>query len=212
MALMIGFSLPPAAYAQSAEGNAARPEELRMLPGDIEGGLDDEFVSTGPVTARVTEGSYAIDANGLENLRRAVTEATTDLGAGVRAVASTRVDMTPKVETEQVGSSCAVTAASVDLETLVTLPQWRQFDYASDEEKSAWTRYVDALRAHENLHVAISEEWATRLLTTIAALPHQGTCADVRAEVDAALARVLERHNAAQLALDAQVRDAIAAR
>lgn len=156
--------------------------------------------------ARVVEQTYPISAAGIDGLRLAMQEAVLPIGQNRNAVASTAIEMIPEVTYDEAEGFCGVSGVTVDVRATVTLPEWREYQYGSAEERAAWDRYVGALRAHEDLHVAIGEEFAGNLSEVIAGLPTTTNCDALRVDVARERQRVLDRHNTAQLALDEGVR------
>ena len=210
---LAALALAQAASAQTPRSavpnDASRSIETEEVV--IPDGLDDG-PTAGPVVANVRRGSYPINATGIDGLRRAITESLRPIGGGRSGVASTKVTMTPRVEYRESDGRCSIRSARVELDTLVTLPEWRQLQYGNATERAWWNGYTGELLAHENLHVGIAEEWATRLQSIVAGLGPAPSCEALRAQVADAERRVLERHNAAQIALDVRTRQEAARR
>lgn len=172
----------------------------------------DDVPASTAVIADVRLGTYPVNASSIEGLNRAMREVLLPIGGARPATASTKVTMTPMVSYAEVEGQCLITSSTVDLDVLVTLPEWRQRRYANETERNAWDGYVSALRQHEELHVQTAEEYAERFQSALRGLPAARDCDVQRVRVGEVETNVLARHRAAQELIDFRVRQGAAAR
>lgn len=154
--------------------------------------------------AKVLRQNYEISATGLDGIRQTMREVTLPIGLNRKAVASTNVKMTPNVVFDETPEACSISGVTVDVTATVTLPRWREYAYGNAQEQRAWNNYVAALSRHEDLHVAIGEEYGGNLQAVLEALPTRRTCDELRSDIARERGRVLDRHRTAQNALDAR--------
>lgn len=165
---------------------------------------DDGDRAATKAIAQVVRQTYEISATGLDGIRQTMREATLPIGLNRKAVATTNVRMTPNVAFDETPEACSIAGVTVDVLATVTLPRWREYAYGNAEEQRAWDNYVGALSAHEDLHVAVGEEYGGNLQEVLEALPARTTCDLLRADIARERGRVLDRHRTAQNALDAR--------
>ncbi len=90
---------------------------------------------------------------------------------------------------------CSVSGVATKLELAITLPRWAMADAASPALRERWSRYVQALAAHEEKRLEHARELERALGNALAVLPPATDCAaldaaaNARYEALAALAR-----------------------
>jgi predicted secreted Zn-dependent protease len=86
---------------------------------------------------------------------------------------------------------CGVGTVATQLELAMTLPRWTPHEGASADLVQRWTKYVDALMAHENARLDKARELERDLKPALQALPLAADC-------NALDAAVVERYEALQ--------------
>ena len=103
-------------------------------------------------------------------------------------------------------AACAITDVRVVARVQITLPRWRGTHRADSSVAAEWTRFVVALRRHENGHAAIVRSAARRMARRLGLLRTFRSCARLERAADAAGARILEEARAAEAAYDERTR------
>jgi predicted secreted Zn-dependent protease len=85
--------------------------------------------------------------------------------------------------------------ATISLSLVVHLPDWQEREQAPAALRKSWDRFLTALTAHEEGHVEISIEHATKLRNELAALTPEASCQELTAKFQ-------DRANAAQARMD----------
>ena len=99
-------------------------------------------------------------------------------------------------------SMCAVTNATVRLETHLTLPRWTDRDRAGRETVLIWDTLLADIKRHEERHAEIARQYARKLESTLEGLHPERTCEQMEAKVDATSKAIIEEHKAAQRKFD----------
>lgn len=95
------------------------------------------------------------------------------------------------------GGRCRVTALTLSVRVVVTLPEWRHARRAPAQERMRWGRIEAAIRDHEYTHRDLTVEAAERLHARLSTLEARGCSALHRAfqgEMSVADARLSESH------------------
>jgi predicted secreted Zn-dependent protease len=92
--------------------------------------------------------------------------------------------------------------ASVSLSLVVHLPDWQERDAAPAALQRSWERFLKALTAHEEGHVEISIEHATRLRNELGTLTPEPSCLELTAKFEDHAKRAQARMDQAQADYD----------
>jgi predicted secreted Zn-dependent protease len=98
--------------------------------------------------------------------------------------------------------TCAVSDVQVSTRVTVTLPTWEPPEGTSQALVEQWRTYEDALRTHEDGHVAIALASGEALLATLQALPPAPSCDVLQVNVKDAAEHVLDACRAQHVAYD----------
>jgi predicted secreted Zn-dependent protease len=100
--------------------------------------------------------------------------------------------------------TCSVSEVHVSTQVTVTLPAWEPSEGTSQTLIDQWQAYMDALRMHEQGHVAIALASGEELLATLRALPSAPSCDALQARVSDITEGVLDECRAQHVAYDKQ--------
>ena len=127
------------------------------------------------------------------------------------ALAVARIRMIPDVAYDRSGGRCRFQRARVGVNAAVTLPRFIDRNRTEPGLKRAIDNLDEYARFHEAVHVAIANEYADRIATSLAALPGEANC-DALDERAAAVSRaLLQQHDGAQRRFDADEQRRLAA-
>lgn len=85
----------------------------------------------------------------------------------------------------------------VEIEATITLPVLKSDDKLTKGAKKEWARWLKALTAHEDLHVAAGQEVADKAAAQLSAMKGTGQGKDKDAAIKAAEADFVKQYNAA---------------
>lgn len=91
--------------------------------------------------------------------------------------------------------TCSVHGIQVAIETITTMPDWRDADSASAELRTQWAAFVAALRTHEEGHRRIAIEAAIAVKRRLEDLGI-AECSSYAREAELAFRRLLDSYNA----------------
>lgn len=121
---------------------------------------------------------------------------------GNRHPGATRMVFTSRIGYGEQGGSCRIMAATVTVKTHVILPRWRQRARADAETRVFWDTLSSDIKRHEESHVVIAKNHARELEDALKASAAQKTCAQATAKAKEITAKILEKHDQAQLQFD----------
>ncbi len=121
---------------------------------------------------------------------------------GSRHPGATRMVFTSRIGYGEKGGSCRIMATTVTVKTHVILPRWRQRARADAETQVFWDTLSSDIKRHEESHVVIAKNYARELEEALKASAPQKTCAQATAKAKEITARILEKHDRAQLQFD----------
>ncbi|WP_136656441.1 DUF922 domain-containing protein [Nitratireductor sp. XY-223] len=125
------------------------------------------------------------------------------------AIGTTETRMTPRVKTVRNGETCRIESAEIDLDLLVTLPEWSELNRADGRTRSAFEALSRHVEWHEQQHVDISKKHKTLIEKALVAIPPQKTCRQLMTKARSKFRAMFEAHNREQRAFDASEREAI---
>jgi len=97
--------------------------------------------------------------------------------------------------------TCSVHGLEVAIETITTMPDWRDADSASTELRTQWAAFLAALRAHEEGHRRIALEAAIAVKRRLEDLGI-AECSSYAREAELAFRRLLDTYNARDVEYD----------
>lgn len=125
------------------------------------------------------------------------------------AIGTTETRMTPRVKTVREGDTCRIETAEIDLDLLVTLPEWSELNRADGRTRSAFEALSKHVEWHEQQHVDISKKHKSLIENSLVAIPPQKSCRQLMTKARALFRAMFEEHNREQRAFDASEREAI---
>ena len=99
-------------------------------------------------------------------------------------------------------NACALADVRVVARIRITLPRWGGIGRADPSLAAEWSRFIAALRRHENEHAGIASNAARRVARRLAALGPSRSCARLERKADAAAGQILKEVRAAEIAYD----------
>src|SRR5258706_13159582 len=107
-------------------------------------------------------------------------------GDGKRYAGKTRWDVQWKFRHEQQGTVCAMKDVAVAVGVAQTLPRWRGEDKGAAALKARWTRFIEALRRHEDGHKEHALKAGRQIEAAVLAVGPASNCEDLGAAANAA--------------------------
>lgn len=99
-------------------------------------------------------------------------------------------------------NACALADVRVVARIRITLPRWSGARRADPTLAAEWSRFIAALRRHENGHARIARKAARRVARRLGALGPSRSCARLERKADAAAGQILREVRAAEIAYD----------
>ena len=87
----------------------------------------------------------------------------------------TQTELDVNYDPTEISGGCVIKDTEVDLEVVITLPEWLPATDIAPTLQSDWRRFRRALEAHEDQHRAIAVEGAERAFDAVAEL-YRPTC------------------------------------
>lgn len=121
------------------------------------------------------------------------------------ALASAAIKFEPVAVFQKTTSDgCSFESAKFRVKANITLPRWENRSQSKDTDlKRAWDFLEKYAKVHEHTHVAIAEKYASKLETTLMALPAEKTCEQLDRKAATAAKKISRDHDRAQLKFDA---------
>ena len=145
------------------------------------------------VRAEVTEIPYTVTGTTVAEIRLSLlTAATAALGTGPVGLHSAR--LTPRYSYGQQGSYCEITDLTIELESAIQVPRWRDRYAAGSTVIAMWDAYIRELRGHEYTHrenLYLQARDISRELYRI----ERPTCASMQSVVNSILVRIYDRYS-----------------
>jgi len=117
-------------------------------------------------------------------------------GDGKRYAGKTRWDVQWKFRHEQQGTVCAMKDVAVAVGVAQTLPRWRGEDKGAAALKARWTRFIEALRRHEDGHKEHALKAGRQIEAAVLAVGPASNCEDLGAAANAAAQAIVTKYQA----------------
>lgn len=121
---------------------------------------------------------------------------------GLRHPGATRMNFTTKVGYANDGNHCRIVSADTTVKASIVLPKWRQRRHANAEVRIFWDTLFADIKRHEERHVEIAKAHARELEQTLRRPARYKTCEQAAARAGEISARVLAKHDRAQIEFD----------
>jgi predicted secreted Zn-dependent protease len=122
--------------------------------------------------------------------------------SGRRHPGATRMEFTTRVGYGEVKGACQVVQASVTVKARVILPKWRRSRKAEQDVRLIWDTLSSDIKRHEESHVIIAKNHAREMEQALKGLGRQENCQIAAAKVKAISAKLLQKHDRAQVEFD----------
>jgi predicted secreted Zn-dependent protease len=122
--------------------------------------------------------------------------------SGRRHPGATRMEFTTRVGYGEVKGACQVVQASVTVKARLILPKWRRSRKAEQDVRLIWDTLSSDIKRHEESHVIIAKNHAREMEQALKGLGRQENCQIAAAKVKAISAKLLQKHDRAQVEFD----------
>ena len=86
--------------------------------------------------------------------------------------------------------SCAVDQVEIAVTSVVTRPDWVNVADLPEDARKEWSRYLTALEAYQDGHLAITTDMAGKIVERLEALPAEPSCTALEARIGETAAAV----------------------
>ncbi|MDF1607429.1 DUF922 domain-containing protein [Hoeflea sp. YIM 152468] len=118
--------------------------------------------------------------------------------SGIRHPGATRIKLGGSVKYKNAGGKCRVVAATVKLETHLTLPRWKNRSKADRQTVLIWDTLSSDIKRHEERHAEIARQYARKLEKALEALRPEPTCKLMEARASQTSKSIIDKHAADQ--------------
>jgi predicted secreted Zn-dependent protease len=116
---------------------------------------------------------------------------------------ATRMEFTTRLGyAEGTNGSCEIVQANVSVRARVILPRWRRSKKADEDVRLIWDTLSSDIKRHEESHVIIAKNHAREMEEALKGLYRQKSCRILAAKAKAISAKLLEKHDRAQVEFD----------
>lgn len=141
---------------------------------------------------------YTVSARSAPRLVQQLALRGPRLDGHVRALASAKLRLDPKVEFASQHGRCHIRSVNMRVHATVTLPRWRERKRIGGALGASWDRFFAFAKRHEEQHIQIAVKHAERFEHRVARLAPTRSCNKLSRRVDAALRRALNEQGAEQ--------------
>jgi predicted secreted Zn-dependent protease len=120
----------------------------------------------------------------------------------MRHPGATRMAFTTRIGYGQKPGYCQIVSATVTVKVKVILPRWRHPRKADPGVKLFWDTLSADIKRHEESHVVIAKNHARELEDALKASGRQKNCQLAAAKAKEITARILAKHDRAQMQFD----------
>ena len=121
---------------------------------------------------------------------------------GMRHAGATRMNFTTKIGYASNSRGCSVVSAATVVKANVILPKWRHRSRADADMRLFWDTLFADIKRHEERHVGIAKAHARELEQALRKTGRFRTCEAAAANAKEISAKILARHDRAQLEFD----------
>jgi predicted secreted Zn-dependent protease len=121
---------------------------------------------------------------------------------GSRHPGATQMEITTRIDYAPGNRGCAIAKVSVNVQTRIILPRWRQRAKADGDTRVIWDTLSADIKRHEETHVMIAKNHARELERALMRVGRARSCTAAAAGAKATMNRILARHNRAQKEFD----------
>lgn len=115
---------------------------------------------------------------------------------------ATQMEFTTRISYKQSSGACKIVDAHVTVKAKVILPRWRRSRKAEQDVRLIWDTLSADIKRHEESHVVIAKNHAREMELALKAMDRQKTCQAAAAKAKDVTAKILAKHDSAQMAFD----------
>ncbi|MBI1235424.1 MAG: DUF922 domain-containing protein [Alphaproteobacteria bacterium] len=93
---------------------------------------------------------------------------------------------------QRVGEGCWIAGGSMTAHTIVSAPEWVDYERANRSLRRRWDAYAEQVALHSQGHIEISRQGAQIIAQRLAAIPPQQSCSELRTLVDSTLDSLID--------------------
>ncbi len=164
---------------------------------------DSDSDSNVTVNVHVWQREYNVPGSSLAQVRANLVALNLGGGQGDFS-AYTKWDLTWSLRYSGGNGGCSLAGASIEVDSVVTLPALADESQLSPDDLAEWQRYLDALKAHELSHVDNEVAGANAMRNTLASLDVADDCTALGSQVGALGEQQKQSIHQADDALDAK--------
>lgn len=153
--------------------------------------------------------TYLVNGSTVAELSRSMREHAAATWPDPQAVGMTVATIPVAGRCQEYSDGGGLRDGTISLSLVVHLPDWQERDRAPAALRRSWDRFLAALTAHEEGHVAIAIQHATALRNELAALTPEPSCQELTAKFQDRANRAQERMDQAQSEYDERTQHGI---
>lgn len=115
---------------------------------------------------------------------------------------ATQMEFTTRLSYSQKPGSCKIVSAHVLVKAKLILPKWQRSRKAEQDVRLIWDTLAADIKRHEESHVVIAKNHAREMEQALKAMRAQPDCAIAAAKAKDVTAKILARHDRAQMEFD----------
>lgn len=107
-----------------------------------------------------------------------------------------------RIRTRHTMAGCTIRSVRVEVEAMITLPQWEPSPAATADTRTQWDRFARALRTHEEGHRDLAFSAASEIFHIVGSLPESASCDELRESARSNAEGILNRYRSKEIAYD----------
>jgi predicted secreted Zn-dependent protease len=157
----------------------------------------------GAASLSKTYSYFSIGGNTLDEIEAELASRGPHVSASNRRhPGATQMEFTTRLSYSQTPGSCKIVSAQVSVNAKVILPRWRRSRKAEQDVRLIWDTLAADIKRHEESHVVIAKNHAREMEQALKAMDRQKDCRMAAAKAKDVTAKILARHDRAQMEFD----------
>ncbi|RUM97967.1 DUF922 domain-containing protein [Pseudaminobacter arsenicus] len=115
---------------------------------------------------------------------------------------ATQMEFTTRLSYKQTTNYCKIVQAHVTVKAKLILPRWRRSRKAEQDVRLIWDTLSADIKRHEESHVVIAKNYAREMEQALKAMDRQKSCRTAADKAKEVTAKILARHDRAQMEFD----------
>lgn len=158
---------------------------------------------SGAASLSKTYSYFTIGGNTLDEIEAELASRGPHVSASNRRhPGATQMEFTTRLSYSQTPGSCRIVKAEVSVKAKVILPKWRRSRHAEQDVRLIWDTLSSDIKRHEESHVVISKNYARDMEQALEAMGRQKDCDSAAAKAKDVTAKILAKHDRAQMEFD----------